>query len=231
PRRHTNRNCAGSGAGSTRPNMPSRAHTRPTLPRRNRWESAEITEPACSQPPPRMQRNHAAGQDAEAYPPESRRCGHFGKGLRLRKAPDRLDQISIRLGVPRDRPAERRDDIEGIEIVDRIEPGHIDAGKFETEKAASRPQYAKDLRKRDFDPRHVADAECDGAGVEVPVRERQAFGIARREAHAVFEPASRGALASNGKHLLVDVANRDAGAGAAGLRYPERHVAGAARDV
>ena len=41
-------------------------------------------------------------------------CG-FGK------APDRFDEIAIGLGVARNRAAERRNDVEGIEIVERIE--------------------------------------------------------------------------------------------------------------
>src|SRR5712691_7299084 len=202
PRRHTSRSCGGRGAGSTRENMPSRAHTKPTPARRTKWGSAEITERAGSQPPPGMQRNHAPGQQAEAHLPEPCRCDHFRKGRRFRKAPDRFDQISVGFRIARDRPAERRDYIEGIEIVERIEPGHIDAGKFETEKAAAGPQHAEEFDKRDIDPRHVADAECDGAGTEAPVRERQGFGITRHEAHAAFEPALSGALATDAEHFL-----------------------------
>src|SRR5215470_11337380 len=155
PRRHASRSCGGSGAGSTRENMPSRAHTKPTPPRRNRWESAAITERAGSQPPPGMQRNHAAGQQAEARPSEPGRRDHFRKGRRLRKAPDRFHQISVGFRVARDCPAEGRDHIEGIEVVERVQPRHIDAGKFETEKAAAGPQHAEELSKRDIDPRHV----------------------------------------------------------------------------
>src|SRR6266481_7510151 len=195
PRRHTSRSCGGSGAGSTSPNMPSRAHTKPTLPRRNRWERAAITECAGSQPPAGMQRNHAAGQHAEAYPAESRRCDHVAKGLGLWKAPDRFDQIPIGLGVTCDRAAERRDDVKGVEIIDRIEPGHVDGRKFEAEKPAAGPQYAMELGQRDIDPRHVTDAERDRAGIVAAVRERQAFGIAGRERHAAIEPPLRSALA------------------------------------
>src|SRR5262249_20986991 len=231
PRRHTSRSCGGSGAGSTSPNMPSRAHTSPTRPRRNKWETAEITERAGSQPPPGMQRNHAARQYTEAYPSEPGRRDHFRKGLGFRKAPDRFDQISVRLGIARDRPAERRDDVERIEIVDRIESGHIDAGKLEAEEAAGRPQHPKELRERDIDPRHIAHAECNGAGIEVAARERQAFGIARHEAHAAVEPALRGALASNGEHFLVDIADRNLGTAAPRLRDAERDIASAAGHV
>src|SRR5258708_23906407 len=142
--------------------MPSRAHTKPTPARRTTWGSAEITERAGSQPPSGMQRNHAAGQRPEAHPPEPRRRDHFRKGRRLRKAPDRFDQESVGFRVAGDLPAERRDHIEGIEIIEGVEPGHIDAGKFETDKAAAGPHHAEELAERDIDPRHVADAERDG---------------------------------------------------------------------
>src|SRR5262249_46839173 len=102
---------------------------------------------------------------------------------------------------------------------------------FETEKAAPGPQHAEELGKGDIDPRHVADAECDGTGIEVPVRKWQALGIACHEAHAAFEPASAGAFAPNGQHFLVDVAERVPSASPPCLPDPERHAAGAAGDV
>src|SRR5579885_727756 len=144
----SSRIAGGSGAGSTSPNIPSRAHTRPTPPRRIRWEKAEITERAGSQPPPGMKRNHAAGQQAETHPPEPGRRDRFSKGFRLRKAPDRFDKIPVGVGVAGDGLAKRRNDIERIKVVNRIEPRHIDAGKFQTEKTAARPQHAMELGKR-----------------------------------------------------------------------------------
>src|SRR5262249_55530559 len=113
PRRHTSRNAGGNGAGSTSENIPSRAHTRATPPSRTRWESAEITDRAGSQPPSRMERNHAAAQQTEAYLPEPGRGDRLRKGLRFWKAPDRLHQISVRFGIARHRLAKRRNDIEG----------------------------------------------------------------------------------------------------------------------
>src|SRR5260370_4370764 len=211
--------------------MPSRAHTKPTPARRTTWGSAEITERAGSQRPRGMQRTHAAGNRPEAPPPEPRCRDHFRKGRRFWKVPDRFDQISVGFRVADDRPAERWDHVEGIKIVERVEPGHIDVGKFETEKAAAGPQHAEELGKSAIDARHVADAECDGAGIEVPVRKRQALGIARHEAHAAFEPASRGAFATDGKHFLIDVANRDPAARAPRLRHAEPDVPTAAGHI
>src|SRR5215831_21389916 len=142
-----------------------------------------------------MQRNHTARQHAEAHPAESRRRDHIGESLRLREAPDRFHQISIGASVACYRAAERRDDVKGVEIVERIEPRHIDSGKFKADKAAAMPQHAVELGERDIDPRHIADAERDGASIEAAVRERQTFSIARREYHAVVKPALPGALA------------------------------------
>src|SRR3984893_15400842 len=214
PRRHPSRSGGGSGAGSTSPKMPSRAHTKPTRPRRNRWKSVEITERAGSQPPAGMHRNHSAGQHAEADAAEPRRRDHFRKRLRPWEAPDRFDQISIGFRVTRDRAAERRNDVEGIEIVERIEPGHIDSGKFEAEKPAAMPQHAIEFGERDVDPRHVADAERDGTSIEAAAREGQAFGVACREPHAGVKPALRRAFTPDVEHFSVDVANHAPGTGA-----------------
>src|SRR5262249_35864195 len=67
PRRHTSLSCGDSDTGSTSPNRPSRAHTTPTPPRRNRWDNIEITEHADSQPQPRIENGHSTGQHAEAF--------------------------------------------------------------------------------------------------------------------------------------------------------------------
>ena len=79
-------------------------------------------------------------------------------------------------------------------------PGPIGAAKFETEKTVTRPQDAKE---GDVDARLVADAKCDVAGIEVPVRERQASDVASREADAAFEPGIGGRAGVNGKHSFM----------------------------
>src|SRR5712671_636905 len=107
---------SGSGAGSRRPNTPSRANTKPARPSRTRWASAEITAArwTASQPPGGMQRNHAAGEHAVAHPAKARRRDHVGEGLRAREPADGFDEITIRIGIARHRAAERRNDVEGI---------------------------------------------------------------------------------------------------------------------
>src|ERR1700730_3001320 len=118
--------CGGSGAGSRSPNTPSRANTKPARVRRNTWERAEITDRAGLQPPARMQSHPPAGQDAMAHAAESRTRNHVGKCLRLREAPDRFDQIAIGFRVSRHRAAQRRNDIERIEVVEQVEARHVD---------------------------------------------------------------------------------------------------------
>src|SRR5262249_49203913 len=97
---------------------------------------AEITASrrTRSQPPGGMQRHHPAGEHAAADAAETRCRDHVGKDLRARKLPDRLDEIAIGILVARDRAAEHRDDVEGIEVVERIETGNVDGREFETEK-------------------------------------------------------------------------------------------------
>ncbi len=141
-----------------------------------------------------------------------------------------LDQVAIGLGVAGDDPAERRDDVEGVEVVEAIEGGDIDGREFETEEAAARFQDAPGLGERLIDPRHVPDAEGDGRGVKAARRERQGFGIRLAEGDPVAAPPPRGALASDGEHLRVDVGNGDLGILGAG-DDPEGDVAGAAGDV
>src|SRR3974390_2711766 len=119
--RSTNRRCGGSGAGSISPNAPSRASTKPARARRNRWESAAITDRAALEPPSRMQCDDAAGEHAIAHAAESGGRDHFRKGSRLREAPDRFDEKAIGLGIADNQTAERRNDVERIKDVKRVE--------------------------------------------------------------------------------------------------------------
>ena len=166
------------------PNTPSRANTKPARPRRTRWANAEITaarrahsrQPECNATTPPVRTRWLTRRNPAA-------AIIVGKGLRPRKAADRFDEVAVGVAIARHRAAQRRDDVEGIEVVERIEAGHVDGREFEAEKSPAGPQHAIELAQRDFDPRHVADAEGDGAGVEAAVRKRQRFGIAGGERH------------------------------------------------
>ena len=156
---------------------------------------------------------------------------HGGERLRLREAADRFDQIAIGLGIAGDRAAERGNDVERIEVVEPVEARHVDGRKFKADEAAADFQHAIRLRKRALDARHVADAECDGHGIEASIGERQRLRIALRESNDIVESALDGALAPDGEHLRIDIAHRRARACAARFDHAQRDVAGAARDI
>ena len=141
------------------------------------------------------------------------------------------DQIAIGLGVAHDRAADRRHDVERIELVQRIEPRHVDVGEFEAQEAPAEPQHAVHLLQRHVDARHVADAERDRHRVEAPVRKRQRLGIGVDERHDIVERLRERALAPDAEHVGIDVRDGRARAVPARRDGAERDVAGAARDV
>src|SRR6516164_3259432 len=98
-----------------------------------------------------MQRDDAAGEHAMAHAAESGSRDDVRKGLRLREASDRFDEIAIGLSVADNQAAKRRNDIERIKVVKGVEARHVDGREFEADETASRPQYAKKLAERDVD--------------------------------------------------------------------------------
>ena len=68
--------------------------------------------------------------------------------------------------------------LEGIGIVERIQPRHLDLGKFQAKETPARLQHPARFAQRLVDMRHIADAEGDGIGVEAGIGERQGLGIA-----------------------------------------------------
>src|ERR1044072_8184747 len=179
---------------------------------RARWEIAEITqtdpEPRPAQPPTGMQRDDSAGEALERHAAEARAADHLGEFLGLGKLTDRFDEIAIGLGIASHRAADLRNHVERIEIVEPVEARHVDRRKLQAEEMPAELQHAMDLTKRRFDPRHVADAERDGDGVEALVQKRQRLGIGFDELDIAMGLFS--ALAADRKHLGVDVAYRDA---------------------
>src|SRR5262245_14989341 len=102
-----------------------------------------------------MQRHDAAGHALEADAAEASAAHHLGECLRAWEAADRFDQIAIGLAVAGHDAPERRDHIERIEVVERIEPGHVDAREFEAEKAATDPAHPERFFQRRLDAWHV----------------------------------------------------------------------------
>ena len=149
----------------------------------------------------------------------------------LREFADGLDEISIGLGVARDGAAELRDHPEREQVIEPIEPGHVDGGKFQAQEAPAGPQHAIGFLERAIDPRHVADAEGDRVAVEAAVGEGQLLGVALDKRHAVVEMAFGGAVAADREHVGIDVADGGAETRAGRFRGAEGNVAGAAGDV
>ena len=142
-----------------------------------------------------------------------------------------LDEVLIGLAVAGHRLADARDDLERIELVERVEPRHVDRGELQAQEAAADLEHAVGLGERAVDARHVADAEGDGDAVEALVGVGQFLGIALLEGDGVVEAALDGALGADRQHLGIDVADGDAGVRPAGLRDAEGDVAGAAGEV
>ena len=112
-----------------------------------------------------------------------------------------------------------------------VEPGHVDGGEFQAQKTAAGPQHAIGFLQRGIDPRHVADAERDGVGVERAIRKCQRLGIALDERNLLVEMLRARAVAADLEHVGIDVADGGAKAGAGRLGGTERDIAGAAGDV
>ena len=142
-----------------------------------------------------------------------------------------LGEVAIRFRIAGDHAAERRNDVERVEIIEPVETGHVHARELEAEKVPAWAQYAERLRQGGVDTRHVADAERDRVGVEALVGKDQRFSVAFREDYVLRKVALDGTLAPDLQHIGIDVADRDPRAGAAGTRQAERHVAGTARHI
>ncbi len=121
---------------------------------------------------------------------KARRAHHVGERIRAREAADRFDEIAIRLGIAHDRAADRRHDIERIELVQRIEPGHIDIGEFKTQEPPSDAQHAMHFGERHVDARHVADAERDRHRIEALFGNGSASALASTNVTASSSPRS-----------------------------------------
>ena len=97
---------------------PSRANTNPALAETDDMSKAcdHKRQPECSATmPPVMRRNDDAL--------EAGRPHHLGESVGPREAANRFHQIAIGLRVAGDDPAERRDHVEGVEIVEPSSPG------------------------------------------------------------------------------------------------------------
>ena len=176
---------AAAARGSTSANTPSRANTKPARPRRARWETA-----GDHKLPARMQRHDAAGHRREA------RRGGSRRPRSSRRTPSAWETCgSTRPDTDRPRAspvtalADRRDDVERIKLVERVEAGHIDRGEFQAEEAPADLQHAMRFGERALDARHVADAEGDGDASKLLSGKGSSSALPSLEGDGVVEPA------------------------------------------
>ena len=158
-------------------------------------------------------------------------ANHVGEQVWRRKLADRFDEIAVGRAVARHHLAEKRNDGEGIGVVDPVEQRQVDAAEFEAQEAAAAPDDPIGFGERLFDPRHVADAEGDRVGVETRIGERQRLGVGFDETHPIGQGALAGALDADPQHVGVDVGDRHRSQGAAGPGDAEGDIARAAGDI
>src|SRR5262249_45572729 len=150
---------------------------------------------------------------------------------RLRKFADGFHEIAIGLGITRHHAAEFGDHPEREQVIEPVEAGYIDAGKFQAEEAAARLQHAIGFLQRAVDPRYVADAEGDGVAVEGAVGKGELLRIALDEGDAVVEMALLSTVAADREHVGIDVADGRPKTFAGRLRGAEGDIAGAAGNI
>ena len=137
---------SGSRAVSISANTPSRANTKPAWPdgrdgrcaagpRHGRSAAvSQSRQPECSCDDAA---GHAAVNETRRKPAPS--ASSSANTVGPRKAANRFHQIAIGLGVAGDRAPERRDHVERVEIVEPVEPGHIDRRKTPGREIVRRP--------------------------------------------------------------------------------------------
>ena len=91
-----------------------------------------------SQAPTRVERDDAAGHRRERDATKAGSLDHLREGFRFGKFANRFDEILIGLAVAGHRLADTRDHLERIELVERVEAGHVDRGKFQAQEIGRR---------------------------------------------------------------------------------------------
>ena len=113
---------------------------------------------------------------------------------------NRLSQILVAVAVFGEQSAQLRQDLERVEVVDRLEPLGGDCGKFQHACLAADAQHADHLAQGGVFVGDVAQAEGDGDKVEAGVWERQFFSIALHVLEAADVAAVGHAVAADAQH-------------------------------
>src|SRR5215212_2912990 len=150
-RRNNRRADGGSTYGSTSASAPSRASTKPARRLRARWTMPPIT----SDLPAGMDGDDAAGHGTMRDAPESRFPDHAREGGARREAADRLDEVAIGFCVAGDEPAQSRNDVEGVGLIERVESRHVHVRELEAQEMTAPFQDAVGLGQRRLGARHV----------------------------------------------------------------------------
>ncbi len=127
---------------------------------------------------------------------------HALQGFLVRVHADRLREIAIAGGILGHGLAHARQNLEGIEVVERRQR-FPDLGELQHHQPATRLEHAPHLAQGGLLVGHVAQAEGDRDQIEIVVREGQLLGIAlcHRQHHAFVEQT----VAADAEHGTVDV--------------------------
>ena len=105
--------------------------------------------------------------------------GHHALELVLRRMlADGLGEVLVAVAVVGEQLAEARQDLERVEVVDRLEPVGSDFGELQHAGLAADLEHAVHLAQRGVLVGDVAQAEGDGDQIETGIRERQLLGVA-----------------------------------------------------
>src|SRR5262249_49390371 len=98
------------------------------------YSCAHLRVPTDLEAPPRVDGGDAPRQVAEAHPPKSCLAKQLRKTALVREFANALNQVAIGFGRPGGERAEARDDLEGMEVIEPVQHGHVAAGEFEAQK-------------------------------------------------------------------------------------------------
>jgi hypothetical protein len=153
----------------------------------------------------------------------------------LAKSPDRGTCGSIPRGTgscrgPRDHLPHARDHVEGIEVVELLQPVIGQLAEFQHHQPPAGFQHAERLRQGVGDARDVPDAEADRVDVEAVVLERQRHRVAHDPVELFGQLRGLRPPFAFDQHRFRHVEHRGRRPRRA-LEEPERDVARAARHV
>src|SRR5690242_20276472 len=95
---------------------------------------------SISEPPGGMHCGDSACEVAHLYARKPRLFDHACERFLRRKTANAFGKIAVRVGIPGNPFAKPRQHGKGIALVQRVQPGRLDAREFETKKPSARLQ-------------------------------------------------------------------------------------------